>query len=223
MVKVESIIVLLMCCIVLGCSDYSDVKESLQSKNDELNPTGNRAFCYYIGNVQFPYVTDYIKEGDIEWVVNNKRKLTERLPAFVTAGLLNREGNQANTNGDISYKYSLTEIGRNYQYLYDRNLKTRVKNESYFCFGRIVIQDVVVVKKIDHGNNVTPPETLVTFTYLVENISEWASSPALFKPYNIKGPLFNNGVGSYKKAISLLKINGEIVGMSAGENIGYFL
>ncbi|MBK5142200.1 hypothetical protein I2494_00445 [Budviciaceae bacterium BWR-B9] len=219
--KYHNMIILLSSCMIFGCDNYDNMKESLQSKNDELNPTGNRAFCYYIGNVQFPYINESIKNNDIDWVVNNKKNLSVRLPAFVNSGLL--ISNKISGNEDANYEYHLTDKGKDYLYIYNRNLKTRIKNENYFCFGRVVIQSVESVKKVDHGNNITPPETLVTFTYTVENIPEWALSPALFEPYNTKGPLFNNGIGPYKKKISLVKINGEIVGMSAGEKIGYFL
>lgn len=211
---------LLLCIIIWGCDNYSELKDVLQKRNDELNPNGNRAFCYYIGDFKFPYIFESISENDNKSMAHSKEKLAVRLPIFVNIGLLSREAVNSNanvSNGSVSYKYSLTDEGRKYQYAFDRHLATRMQYENNFCFGHIVIQDVKGVKKLDYGNNAAiPKERVVVFYYLLENIPTWARSKELFESYNIRGENVSKDTGPYERTIRLHEINGDTIGYYAG-------
>ncbi|MBK5142201.1 hypothetical protein I2494_00450 [Budviciaceae bacterium BWR-B9] len=212
----------LVCLTVFGCDSYSDEKINLQHEYDILNPQGNKAFCYYIGNVTFPYVVEPITSKDEDWSSYNKKKLDVRLPAFVKAGLLNKEL----INNSLSiYKYSLTKEGEKYLSTHIRNLGDgSIKSNSYFCFGKIVIENIKDVNKVKYENgNQYFTETNVTFSYFVENIPEWISSVALLEPYNMNSPLLDKGTGFYEKNVSFRKVEGKIIGLRDGDDIGYYL
>ncbi|GKX60732.1 hypothetical protein SOASR031_30470 [Leminorella grimontii] len=183
----------------------------------DANTAHYMAFCYYLGEVEFPYSLWPTNEKESAAIRYNKKELKERLPVFAHAGLLTEE----KVEGDKEvYLYTLTEEGNKYK----RSYEGGQDNEGYFCFGRINIQEVTSVEKVKAHDNIRGnyKEVRIKFTYIVDGLPEWASSEEIGKVYN-RRPWIKTEE-PYRGRRTLIEKNGELFnpGTTSGK-IGYFL
>ncbi|WP_392560243.1 hypothetical protein [Orbus mooreae] len=183
--SLKYILMVLMSLNIVGCTDYEKLKVDLQMEYDQLNPDGNRAVCYFVGDVQFPYSEEPHLESDIQYDQWKKNRLFRNLPLFAELGLLSRE--QVSSE-PLLYRYQLTELGRPYQYTIKRlgSLDGTYIYENYFCYGKRVLLKVTDVsdQTVDR-NSGKYVETTVEYDFKLENVPEWAKSPELAKIYKL--------------------------------------
>ena len=212
---------LLSCSLILlslltGC-DNTDYKARIQKENDRNNPSGNRAICLYVNDLEsdmYPYTIHYL-EGEInpedpyDKIKQNKR-LNLKLSLYAKEGLFTEE--LVGYDGDKPlYRYDLTDEGRKY-------LDKRWAGTN-FCFGRIVVEKIL---KVD---NQWKDKPMVIFSYHMDNVPNWIKNPEIYRLYPgygsmeaaVTGNELAEGIHYYsKKSDGTLKL-------SVGESGSYFL
>ena len=132
--------------LLLGCDIYNkeEFKQRIQEvyENVHANTKLRGDFCYYIGDVKFPYTDEPVLEDNIQWDIWNKRKLSKTLPLFADIGLLTREPVEGHPE---LYHYEVTELGEKYRYQDIDRRGSRTKYENSFCYGQIVVESVTIV------------------------------------------------------------------------------
>ena len=180
---------LLSCSLILlslltGC-DNTDYKSRIQKENDRNNPSGNRAICLYVNNLEsdmYPYTIKYIpgyhKDMYYRDPIYVNHKLNQRLALFAKEGLFSKE--LVGYDGDKPlYRYDLTDEGR--KYLDNRWAGTN------FCFGRVVVEKIV---KVDHQWKDKP---MVIFRYHMDNVPNWVKNKEIYSLYkNIEDDVTGN-------------------------------
>ena len=162
---------------LVGCYNKEEFKRIIQDGYDEAraNTKVKGDFCYYIGDLRFPYTDEPVKENDTRGMIWNKEDLAKSLPLFAEIGLLSRQPVEGQSG---LYHYDLTDLGREYlhEYIDNRFKRTRYHNE--FCYGPIVVERVTDVTKKEYtrsqGYSYNEVNLLVQFQYHVLDIPDWA-------------------------------------------------
>ena len=198
-----------------GCDSYP-YKTDIQEIYDWNNQTGNKAICMIIGNVSrtmYPYTTYHMDGEDLPFSDERlkpyyNRLKNENLHFFTERGFFTEEW-VGETDGKPLYRYDLTDLGRQY---FDG-----FRNQTNFCFGRIVVDSI---KRTKDGINGIGGGTIrdVYITYHVENIPDWVKEPAVYQRYRYSKKLTTgeklSGMHSYRvvgngKLKSIAGVNGR--------------
>ena len=164
--------------LLLGCDIYNkeEFKQRIQEvyENVHANTKLRGDFCYYIGDVKFPYTDEPVLEDNIQWDIWNKRKLSKTLPLFADIGLLTREPVEGHPE---LYHYEVTELGEKYRYQDIDRRGSRTKYENSFCYGQIVVESVTDVEKNEYtrakGYSYNKTNFYVYYNYHVINVPDW--------------------------------------------------
>ena len=161
-----------------GCDSYP-YKADLQKIYDRNNQSGNKAICMMVGDIKrdmYPYTTYHMEGEDLPYSHDRlkpfyNRKKNETLHFFTERGFFTEEW-VGETDGKPLYRYDLTDLGRQY---FDG-----FRNQTNFCFGRIVVDSI---KRTKDGINGIGGGTIrdVYITYHVENIPDWVKEPAVYQ------------------------------------------
>ena len=182
-----------------GCDSYP-YKADLQKIYDRNNQSGNKAICMIIGNVSrtmYPYTTYHMEGEDLPFSDERlkpyyNRLKNENLHFFAERGFFTEEW-VGETEGKPLYRYDLTDLGRQY---FDG-----FRNQTNFCFGRIVVDSI---NRTKDGINGIGGGTIrdVYITYHVENIPDWVKEPAVYQRYRYSEKLTTgeklSGMHSYR-------------------------
>ena len=182
-----------------GCDSYP-YKTDLQKIYDRNNQSGNKAICMIIGNVSrtmYPYTTYHMEGEDLPFSDERlkpyyNRLKNENLHFFAERGFFTEEW-VGETEGKPLYRYDLTDLGRQY---FDG-----FRNQTNFCFGRIVVDSI---NRTKDGINGIGGGTIrdVYITYHVENIPDWVKEPAVYQRYSYSEKLTTgeklSGMHSYR-------------------------
>ena len=182
-----------------GCDSYP-YKADLQKIYDRNNQSGNKAICMIIGNVSrtmYPYTTYHMEGEDLPFSDERlkpyyNRLKNENLHFFAERGFFTEEW-VGETDGKPLYRYDLTDLGRQY---FDG-----FRNQTNFCFGRIVVDSI---NRTKDGINGIGGGTIrdVYITYHVENIPDWVKEPAVYQRYSYSEKLTTgeklSGMHSYR-------------------------
>ena len=182
-----------------GCDSYP-YKTDLQKIYDRNNQSGNKAICMIIGNVSrtmYPYTTYHMEGEDLPFSDERlkpyyNRLKNENLHFFAERGFFTEEW-VGETEGKPLYRYDLTDLGRQY---FDG-----FRNQTNFCFGRIVVDSI---NRTKDGINGIGGGTIrdVYITYHVENIPDWVKEPAVYQRYSYSEKLTTGeklpGMHSYR-------------------------
>ena len=161
---------------LIGCYNKEEFKRIIQDGYDEARAKTKVKgdFCYYIGDLRFPYTDELAKEDDTRGMIWNKEDLAKSLPLFAEIGLLSRQP----VEGQVGlYHYDLTDLGREYwhQYIDNRFKRTRYYNE--FCYGPIVVERVTDVTKNEYtraqGYSYNKVNLDVYYEYHVIDVPNW--------------------------------------------------
>ena len=163
-----------------GCDSYP-YKADLQKIYDRNNQSGNKAICMIIGNVSrtmYPYTTYHMEGEDLPFSDERlkpyyNRLKNENLHFFAERGFFTEEW-VGEIDGKPLYRYDLTDLGRQY---FDG-----FRNQTNFCFGRIVVDSINRTKDVTNGVG-GGKERDVYITYHVENIPDWVKEPAVYQRY----------------------------------------
>ena len=163
-----------------GCDSYP-YKADLQKIYDRNNQSGNKAICMMVGDIKrdmYPYTIYYMEGEDLPFSSKTQRAYfnrlkNENLHFFTERGFFTEEW-VGETDGKPLYRYDLTDLGRQY---FDG-----FRNQTNFCFGRIVVDSI---KRTKDGINGIGGGTIrdVYITYHVENIPDWVKEPAVYQRY----------------------------------------
>ena len=162
---------------LVGCYNKEEFKRIIQDRFDKVraNTKVKGDFCYYLGDLRFPYTDEPVKEDDTRGMIWNKRKLSRSLPLFAEIGLLSRQPVEGQSG---LYHYDLTDLGREYlhEYIDNRGIRTQYHNE--FCYGPIVVERVTDVTKKEYtraqGYSYNEVNLLVKYQYHVVDVPDWA-------------------------------------------------
>jgi hypothetical protein len=167
-----------------GCYNKSELKKMIQAEYDRMRSLRKAGdFCFYLGQVTFPYDEVPMKDDDQQWETWNKTKLAKTLPLFFELGLLSRE--QINSE-PVLYRYALTPEGEKYQYYHPiRYPSGKVIHKNAFCYGTRKVLKVTDVseREVPDGNSQTQIKVYVDFDYKVEGIPDWVKSTKVEKSY----------------------------------------
>lgn len=177
---------------LLGCTDYDgSLKKQLQSEYDRMNETGNQAYCYLVGHVNFPYIDgpplaeSKIPSELLRYYSVNQKNLASRLPFFADVGLLNRE---RVSDDSPYYRYSLTKEGEEALYFetgkYASGLYKELYDSSYFCYGRRVVLKVtdIVDQRAARGEYMF---TEIVYDLQIEDVPKWAMDERLLEIFDL--------------------------------------
>ena len=153
-----------------------------------------------IGNVSrtmYPYTTYHMEGEDLPFSDERlkpyyNRLKNENLHFFAERGFFTEEW-VGETDGKPLYRYDLTDLGRQY---FDG-----FRNQTNFCFGRIVVDSI---NRTKDGINGIGGGTIrdVYITYHVENIPDWVKEPAVYQRYSYSEKLTTgeklSGMHSYR-------------------------
>ena len=161
---------------LVGCYNKEEFKRIIQDGYDEAraNTKVKGDFCYYIGDLRFPYTDEPVKEDDTRGMIWNKEDLAKSLPLFAEIGLLSRQPVEGQSG---LYQYDLTDLGREYwhQDIDNRFKRTRYYNE--FCYGPIVVDRVTDVTKKEYtraqGYSYNKVNLEVYYEYHVNEVPDW--------------------------------------------------
>ena len=161
---------------LVGCYNKEEFKRIIQNGYDEAraNTKVKGDFCYYLGDLRFPYTDEPVKEDDTRGMIWNKRKLSRSLPLFAEIGLLSRQPVEGQSG---LYHYDLTDLGREYlhEYIDNRGIRTKYHNE--FCYGPIVVERVTDVTKNEYtraqGYSYNKVNLEVDYEYHVIDVPDW--------------------------------------------------
>ena len=161
---------------LVGCYNKEEFKRIIQDGFDKAraNTKVKGDFCYYLGDLRFPYTDEPVKEDDTRGMIWNKGRLSRSLPLFAEIGLLSRQP----VEGQVGlYHYDLTDLGRKYwhQYIDNRGIRTQYHNE--FCYGPIVVERVTDVTKKEYtraqGYSYNKVNLDVYYEYHVIDVPNW--------------------------------------------------
>ncbi|MBI0032204.1 hypothetical protein H3S75_13265 [Gilliamella sp. B14384G15] len=134
--------------LLFGCDNYNkeEFKQRIKDGFDKIHASTKFKgdFCYYVGDVKFPYTDEPVLEDDSKQRKWNKEDLAKTLPLFAEIGLLTREPVEGHPE---LYHYEVTELGEKYRYQYINRSGSRTRYENSFCYGQIVVGDVTDVEK----------------------------------------------------------------------------
>jgi len=166
---------------LVGCDNYP-YKKDIQEIYDWNNQNGKSAVCMIVGRVplsSYPYTIYYMDGEDMPFsnyptrVAYYNRLENENLHYFSGLGFFTEEkvGEQ---DGKPLYRYDLTDLGRQY---FDN-----FRNQTNFCFGRIVVDSIERTKDVVNGVG-GGTERDVYIEYHVENIPDWVKNSDAYKRY----------------------------------------
>ena len=173
---IKLLVLLIASSSLVGCYNKEEFKRIIQDGYDEARAKTKVKgdFCYYIGDLRFPYTDEPVKENDTRGMIWNKEDLAKSLPLFAEIGLLSRQP----VEGQVGlYHYDLTDLGREYwhQYIDNRFKRTRYYNE--FCYGPIVVERVTDVTKNEYtraqGYSYNKVNLEVDYEYHVIDVPDW--------------------------------------------------
>ena len=162
---------------LVGCYNKEEFKRIIQDGFDKAraNTKVKGDFCYYLGDLRFPYTDEPVKEDDTRGMIWNKGRLSRSLPLFAEIGLLSRQPVEGQSG---LYHYDLTDLGREY---WHQDIDNRVKRTRYynqFCYGPIVVERVTDVTKKEYtraqGYSYNEVNLLVKYQYHVVDVPDWA-------------------------------------------------
>ena len=195
---IQLTILILVSSLLLGCDNYNkeEFKQRIKDGWDEVHASTKLKgdFCYYVGDVKFPYTDEPVLEDDIQWDIWNKGRLIKTLPLFAEIGLLTREPVEGHPE---LYHYEVTELGEKYRY---QNIITngpRPIYENSFCYGQIVVESVTDVEKNEYtraqGYSYNQTNFYVTYNYHVINVPDWVLNSenklnAIYEPITVSLP-----------------------------------
>ena len=177
LIKISQLIIMVLTIsTLLGCYNKEEFKQRIKDGFDKVHASTKLKgdFCYYVGDVKFPYTDEPILEDDIQWDIWNKRKLSKTLPLFAEIGLLTREPVEGHPE---LYHYEVTELGEKYRYQDIDRRGSKPRYENSFCYGQIVVESVTDVEKNEYtrakGYSYNQTNFYVTYNYHVINVPDW--------------------------------------------------
>ncbi|WP_392563623.1 hypothetical protein RHO13_09890 [Orbus wheelerorum] len=166
--------------LLTACDNYP-YKTEMQEIYDWNNQTGDKAICMIVGSVSksmYPYTIQYMEGQDLPFSQERLKPFYNRLKndnlhffsglGFFTEELVGK------TEGKPLYRYQLTDLGRKY---FDG-----FRNQTNFCFGRIVVDSINRTKETINGVGGGTIRS-VYMTYHVENIPDWVKNPAVYERF----------------------------------------
>ncbi|WP_392564110.1 hypothetical protein RHO13_00145 [Orbus wheelerorum] len=166
--------------LLTACDNYP-YKTDIQETYDWNNQSGNKAICMIVGDVSlsmYPYTIKYMEGEDLPYDSGLKEAYFNRLENenfryFTQLGFFTEE-KEGETEGKPLYRYQLTDLGRKY---FDG-----FRNQTNFCFGRVVVDSVNGTKDSINGIG---GGTLrdVSITYHIENIPDWVKNSDAYARY----------------------------------------
>ncbi|MFQ1005644.1 hypothetical protein [Gilliamella sp. CG22] len=175
--KLTQLLLLLIACnSLVGCYNKEEFKHIIQNGYDKVraNTKVKGDFCYYLGDLRFPYTDEPVKEDDTRGMIWNKEDLAKSLPLFAEIGLLSRQP-VAGQSG--LYHYDLTDLGREYWHQDIDNRFKRTRYYNQFCYGPIVVERVTDVTKNEYtraqGYSYNKVNLEVDFDYHVIEVPDW--------------------------------------------------
>ena len=161
---------------LVGCYNKEEFKRIIQNGYDKVraNTKVKGDFCYYIGDLRFPYTDEPVKEDDTRGMIWNKEDLAKSLPLFAEIGLLSRQPVEGQSG---LYQYDLTDLGREYWHQDIDNRFKRTRYYNQFCYGPIVVDRVTDVTKKEYtraqGYSYNEVNLEVDFDYHVIEVPDW--------------------------------------------------
>ena len=161
---------------LVGCYNKEEFKRIIQDGFDKAraNTKVKGDFCYYLGDLRFPYTDEPVKEDDTRGMIWNKGRLSRSLPLFAEIGLLSRQPVEGQSG---LYRYDLTDLGREYLHEYIDNRFKRTRYYKQFCYGPIVVERVTDVTKNEYtraqGYSYNEVNLEVDFDYHVIEVPDW--------------------------------------------------
>ena len=161
---------------LIGCYNKEEFKRIIQDGYDEARAKTKVKgdFCYYIGDLRFPYTDELAKEDDTRGMIWNKEDLAKSLPLFAEIGLLSRQPVEGQSG---IYQYDLTDLGREYLHEYIDNRFKRTRYYKQFCYGPIVVERVTDVTKNEYtraqGYSYNKVNLEVYYEYHVNEVPDW--------------------------------------------------
>ncbi|WP_392564113.1 hypothetical protein RHO13_00160 [Orbus wheelerorum] len=166
--------------LLTACDNYP-YKTDIQETYDWNNQSGNKAICMIVGDIplsSYPYTIKYMEGQDLPFsqdtlVPYYNRLENENLHYFSGLGFFTEE-KEGETEGKPLYRYQLTDLGRKY---FDG-----FRNQTNFCFGRVVVDSINGTKDSINGIG---GGTLrdVSITYHIENIPDWVKNSDAYARY----------------------------------------
>ena len=197
LIKISQLIIMVLAIsTLLGCYNKEEFKRRIKDGWDEVHASTKLKgdFCYYVGDVKFPYTDEPILEDDIQWDIWNKGKLSKTLPLFAEIGLLTREPVEGHPE---LYHYEVTELGEKYRYQDIDRRGPRPIYENSFCYGQIVVESVADVEKNEYtrakGYSYNQTNFYVTYNFHVINVPDWVLNSenklnAIYEPITVRLP-----------------------------------
>ena len=195
---IQLTILILVSSLLLGCDNYNkeEFKQRIKDGWDKVHASTKLKgdFCYFLGDVKFPYTDEPVLEDDSKWQKWNKEKLIKTLPLFAEIGLLTREPVEGHPE---LYHYEVTELGEKYRYQDIDRSGSRTKYENSFCYGQIVVESVTDVEKNEYtrakGYSYNQTNFYVTYDYHVINVPDWVLNSenklnAIYEPITVSLP-----------------------------------
>ena len=177
LIKISQLIIMVLTISTLfGCYNKEEFKQRIKDGFDKVhaNTKFKGDFCYYIGNVKFPYTDEPILEDDSKQRKWNKEDLAKTLPLFAEIGLLTREPVEGHPE---LYHYEVTELGEKYRYQDIDRRGPRPIYKNSFCYGQIVVESVTDVEKNEYtrakGYSYNQTNFYVSYNYHVINVPDW--------------------------------------------------
>ena len=161
---------------LVSCYNKEEFKRIIQDGYDEARAKTKVKgdFCYYIGDLRFPYTDELAKEDDTRGMIWNKEDLAKSLPLFAEIGLLSRQPVEGQSG---LYQYDLTDLGRGYLHEYIDNRFKRTRYYKQFCYGPIVVERVTDVTKNEYtraqGYSYNKVNLEVYYEYHVNEVPDW--------------------------------------------------
>ena len=79
--NIQLITAIFVTSLLLGCDNYNkeEFKQRIKDGFDKIHASTKFKgdFCYYVGDVKFPYTDEPVLEDDIQWDIWNKGKLSK--------------------------------------------------------------------------------------------------------------------------------------------------
>ena len=195
---IQLTILILVSSLLLGCDNYNkeEFKQRIKDGWDKVHASTKLKgdFCYFLGDVKFPYTDEPVLEDDSKWQKWNKEKLIKTLPLFAEIGLLTREPVEGHPE---LYHYEVTELGEKYRYQDIDRSGSRTKYENSFCYGQIVVESVTDVEKNEYtrakGYSYNQTNFYVTYNFHVINVPDWVLNSenklnAIYEPITVSLP-----------------------------------
>ena len=161
---------------LVGCYNKEEFKRIIQDGFDKAraNTKVKGDFCYYLGDLRFPYTDEPKLDEDSRWTTWNKGRLSKSLPLFAEIGLLSRQPVDGQSG---LYHYDLTDLGREYWHQYIDNRGPRPLYHNEFCYGPIVVERVTDVTKNEYtraqGYSYNKVNLEVDYKYHVIDVPDW--------------------------------------------------